>query len=287
MVASVSAPAPSEAIDRHADTLRRDGFVMLKDVLSLERVAQLNAVCDRLISARPGEEAYNFPEVAEYEPLVADMIEEPLALGVVVNVLGYNLGLNNSLINIRPPVAPDNVPKPGEIRKMGVGRMVNLGWHRDGPSPQFPRIQTFSCKVCYVLSDMSRPGRGNTKVIPGSHLRADLQPDGDPERNPPGAIEVLGAPGDAFIFDMNTWHGAATNTSDVERRLLFISYSYLWTAAQDAINPTEAVMRGASPLRRQLFGALYSRPVDRWIPTEDMLPLKAFWRGGELTRNYA
>ena len=98
---------------------------------------------------------------------------------------------------------------------------------------------------------------------------------------------MLGAPGDAFIFDMNTWHGAATNTSAIERRLLFLSYSYIWTVAQDPIRPTEAVMAGASPLRRQLFRALFPRPVDTWIPTDDMLPLKAYWRGGEISRIYA
>ena len=194
----MDAPVGSEAwgsdVERHAERLRQDGFVVLKHVLAPEAVADLNALADRLIAARPGEEAYNFNYVAESEPLVAEVAETPLPLAIIVNRLGYNLGLNSSLLSIRPPVAADNLPRPGEVRKMGVGRMVNLGWHRDGPSPQFPRITTFSCKVGFILSDMSRPGRGNTKLIPGSHLRCDLHPDGDPERDRRAPSRCWGPP---------------------------------------------------------------------------------------------
>jgi len=277
----------SAQVATYVDTLRRDGLLMLPGLLSPARVAELNALTDRLIARRSGEEAYNFSGLASSEPLVADMVEEELPLRIAVNALGYNIALNNSLINVRPPVLPESAPKPGEVRKVGVGRMVNLGWHRDGPSPQFPRIHTFSYKVGYILSDMSEAGRGNTKVVPGSHANPSFRAPGDPAFNPAGAIEVQGKPGDAFIFDMNTWHAAATNTSQVERRLMFISYSYLWTVAHDVIRPTEAVMHQASDIRKQLFRALYPRPVDTWIPTEDMLPLKQLWDGGELTRNYA
>jgi len=277
----------SSQVASEVQALRRDGFLMLRGLLSPARVADLNALTDRLVAKRPGEEAYNFPELAACEPLVADLVEEPLPLRIIVNALGYNIGLNNSLISVRSPVPAEAVPKPGEVRKVGVGRLVNLGWHRDGPTPQFPRVATFSYKVGYLLSDLSEPGRGNTKVVPGSHVKADLRPPPDPALDPSGAIEVLGHPGDAFIFDMNTWHGHATNTSNVERRMAFISYSYLWTVAQDVIKPTGAVMREASQIRKQLFRKLYPRPVDTWIPTEEMLPLMEYWNGGQLTRNYA
>ncbi len=66
-------------------------------------------------------------------------------------------------------------------------------------TPQ-PRL---SVKLAYWLSDVSEPGRGNLKVVPGSHLVTWI--DGPPRRgiewpDPEGAVEVTAEPGDAVFL---------------------------------------------------------------------------------------
>src|SRR5207249_1451012 len=108
-------------------------------------------------------------------------------------------------------------------------------WHQDGgrqnlETETFPR-PLLSVKVAYVLSDLSEPGRGATRIIPGSHRRNHLARPEHPElgfEDPAGAVEVTAAPGDAFIFDRRLWHAPSTNLSLVTRKMLFVGYTYRW-----------------------------------------------------------
>jgi len=268
--------------------LERDGYVMLRSVLSPDRVARLNAAVDSILAREPAAEAYNVRCAVERDPLIAELIEEAGPLDLIVNHLGYNLQLHSSQLSIRRPLAPEDAPAAGERRRLGVGRMVSLDWHRDGPAPQFPRVEAYSAKVCFILSDMGQAGRGNTKVIPGSHLRPGFHPGhGDPRHDPPGAVEILGAPGDAFVFTQNLWHAAAPNLSAVERRLVFIGYSAFWARPLDVLTDPSALLAGASDVRHQLIGEIGTAPAHRIVPTDDMMPLKRYWRGASPVWTYA
>jgi ectoine hydroxylase len=95
-----------------------------------------------------------------------------------------------------------------------LGQMpFRFEWHQDG-GRQNREIETtprprLSVKLAYWLSDVSQPGRGNLKVVPGSHVVNWI--DGPPRRDvewpdPDGAIEVIAEPGDATFFDRRIWH---------------------------------------------------------------------------------
>jgi len=265
-----------------------EGYLLLRNVLSRDRVDALNAAIDGIIAQEPEAIAYNIFRAVERHGLIADLMEDPLALALIVNHLGYNLQLHSSVLSVRRPVREEvGFNFEGKGRTSG-GNHVSLNWHRDGPAPQFPRVDTFSAKVCFILSDLSQPGRGNTRLAPGSHRRPEFRPDlGDPNSEVEGAIEVCGLPGDAFLFTQNIWHAAAPNQSSFERRLIFMGYSAFWARPVDRDGPLSSLLPGASPVRRQLVGDIGQAPVSRYVPSEDLMPLSRFWRGASPVQSYA
>ena len=114
-------------------------------------------------------------------------------------------------------------------------------------------------KLAFWLSDASQPGRGNFKVVPGSHTRNWI--DGPPRRDvpwpdPDGAVEVCVRPGDAVFFDRRLWHARSDNYSEVTRKAMFFGYTPRWVTIRDELWPLHASPGFAdlSPVRRQLLG---------------------------------
>jgi ectoine hydroxylase len=114
-------------------------------------------------------------------------------------------------------------------------------------------------KLAYWLSDVSEPGRGNLKVVPGSHMVTWI--DGPPRRDiqwpdPAGAIEVTAEPGDAVFFDRRIWHTRSRNYSEHTRKAVFSGYTYRWTAIRDDITPMRASdwFGRLTPVQQQLPG---------------------------------
>jgi ectoine hydroxylase-related dioxygenase (phytanoyl-CoA dioxygenase family) len=136
-------------------------------------------------------------------------------------------------------------------------------WHQDG-GRQNREIETtprprLSVKLAYWLSDVTQPGRGNLKVVPGSHTVNWI--DGPPRRDlewpdPEGAIEVTAEPGDAVFFDRRIWHARSRNYSEHTRKAVFFGYTYRWTVIRDDV----ASMRTSdwfgrlTPVQQQLLG---------------------------------
>ncbi len=125
-------------------------------------------------------------------------------------------------------------------------------------NPEIPRPM-LSLKSGYVLSDLSRTGRGATLVIPGSHLKNTLPRPEDPSKGfeqPEGAVEIIANPGDAFIFDRRLWHSRSQNTSSVTRKMLFVGYTYWWIRSLDdpSIDTGSQWYRSLTPVQRQLIG---------------------------------
>ena len=91
-------------------------------------------------------------------------------------------------------------------------------------------------KYAFWLSDVSETGRGNFKVVPGSHRTNWIS--GPPRRDvewpdPDGAIEVTANAGDAVLFDRRLWHARSDNYSAITRKAMFVGYTYRWVAMRD------------------------------------------------------
>jgi hypothetical protein len=278
--------AMQPSIEQTKRTFERDGFVMLRDVLSGEDIDGLNADIDSLLEEKGYPDALSSFGAALAYPNVLKLAEHERVLPVVVNLLGYNLQLHLSSLNVKRPLAQAAGTRFQGGKIQAGKNSGSIDWHRDGPSPQFPYVQDFSVKVCFILSDLSEPDRGNTKVFPGSHRDPAFRPPvGDASQPLPREVQICGAPGDVLIFTQNLWHSATFNLSPIERRLAFIGYSACWMRPVDYQSVPEALLEGASPNLRQLLGYVGPTSYHHYMPDE--LPLKAFWQGADPVSCYA
>ncbi|WP_284639771.1 phytanoyl-CoA dioxygenase family protein [Paenibacillus silviterrae] len=265
-------PQTSLNIPELTKQFQQDGYLILRGVLSQEKVQRLNNAIDELIAQEPESLAYNIYNSVERHEEIASLIDEPTLLPLMVQLLGYNIQLHISHLTIRKPNPNDE--------KTATQSFIN--WHQDGPHPQFPKqngiTSTYYIKTCYILSDMSQPNRGNTKIIPGSHNKLFQPETQDVRGTVEGEVQVCGEPGDVFIFPQNLWHAGAPNHSDYTRRQLFLGYSPIWMRPIDYRTASEKLLQNASPYRKQLLGVIDENPFKYYVPSETMVPLKELYR---------
>ena len=195
----------------------RDSYLIIPGALGPDEAAAAREAIDRVYAAMatagslgPDGSMHLLSAVANC-PDVAGLIDHPATFGYVWPVLGWNIHVYHSHLDVHPPV---RVPLP-----------FRFDWHQDG-GRQNRELETtprprLSVKLGYWLSDVSAPGRGNLKVVPGSHLTNRI--DGPPRRDidwpdPQGAIEVTASPGDAVFFDRRIWHTRSRNHSRTPAR---------------------------------------------------------------------
>jgi ectoine hydroxylase len=184
-----------------------------------------------------------------YCPELSFLLDHPRTFGLVWSVLGWNVHIYHSHVDVHPPRTQTSDP--------------HWGWHQDG-GRQNREVEThprprLSVKLAYWLSDVSQTGRGNLMVVPGSHKQDWL--DGPPRRSlawpaPPGAIEITANPGDALFFDRRLWHMRSENYSDITRVATFFGYTFRWIVGRDEVAalPEQAWWEHLTPVRRQLLG---------------------------------
>lgn len=254
------------------DRFDRDGFLVLPDALGPGEVRRLARLTERARrSARPASDGsvHALGFIAS-EPAFAALTDHPSVLGLVCSTLGWNVHVYHCHLDVHPPARPEGA--------------APWRWHQDG-GRQNLEIETdprprLSVKVAWFLSDVSRPGRGNLQVIPGSHRRNRLARPDDPATGfppPEGAVDILATAGSAVLFDRRLWHARTDNRSRRTRRAVFLAYTYRWIRARDRYPESAAWFAALSPVRRQLLGAAASED-GHWVPTEADVPLRAWMR---------
>ncbi|GLX70192.1 phytanoyl-CoA dioxygenase family protein [Paenibacillus glycanilyticus] len=251
------------------EQFHEQGYLIIPGILSQDEVNRLNAAIDDIVLTEPEALSHNIYNSVERHAEIAELIDQPAILPLIVNLLGYNIQLHISHLTIRQP-------NPNELE---TATSSFIDWHQDGPHPKFPVINdltaTYYIKVCYILSDMSEPNRGNTKVIPGSHKLPYNPNNKDVRQQLDGEVQVCGKPGDVFVFAQNLWHAGSPNRSAFTRRQLFLGYSPLWVRPIDYHSASEELLQGAGPLRRQLLGQISDNKFKYYVPEESMVPLKS------------
>src|SRR5882762_1629991 len=171
--------------DQRAD-FERDGYLLGRKALSAD---ETNAARDAIMARHQAAEktgqldrhdALHQLSAVSSCPEIAFLLDHPATFPLVWSVLGWNLHVYHSHVDVHPPHRSPSEP--------------HWGWHQDGgrqnreveTSPR-PRL---SVKLGYWLSDVSEPGRGNLMLVPGSHTTNWLP--GPPRRDavwapPPGA----------------------------------------------------------------------------------------------------
>jgi ectoine hydroxylase-related dioxygenase (phytanoyl-CoA dioxygenase family) len=249
----------------------RDGFLVVPDALSGIEVAELVDAVDGVWSRRRGAES---PESDPNEPLhllaflgedarFLALLDHPMTLPIVTDALGWNIFCYHCHLDVTPPV---HGPRPAKWEWHQDGTRIN----RELEAPR-PRL---SVKVAYFLSDVSEPGRGNLRVLPGSHRHDTLDRPLNGGLEPSGAVPICVPPGAAVIFDRRLWHSRSDNRSNLTRKALFLAYAYRWIRPRDDLRIPPELMRSLSPIRRQLLGA-GTGAIGHWLPADDDVPLRA------------
>ena len=242
--------------------LERDGFVVVEDALTREQVAELDAAVDRVWrELRPaGGELHDLGFVGR-DPAFVDLVDHTPTLGIVCDVLGWNIFVYHCHLDVHPPVRQTS---------------PRWQWHQDGgrqnadlTAPR-PRL---SVKVAYFLTDVESAAHGPLWVIPGSHTRDSL-PRSDDGSRPADATPLLVGAGSAVVFDRRLWHARGENASARTRKALFYAYTYRWIRARDdLVGVDAAVLARLDPVRRQLLGGGGST-FGYWFPEEEDAPLR-------------
>jgi ectoine hydroxylase len=258
--AVISPPEPGAAVwtpltDRERADFERDGFVIIRGALTgteintgRAAITQAYGVARSAGRLSPTHAMHELSAVSR-APQTAFLLDHPATLRFVWSLLGWNVHVHHSHLDIHPPLA--------------AAQPAWWHWHQDGgrqnreleSSPR-PRM---SVKVAYWFSDASQPGRGNLTVVPGSH-RTDWLP-GPPRRDmewpaPEQAVPVCVEPGDAMVFDRRLWHARSDNLSPVTRIAAFFGYTYRWITIRDEVTdlPQRPWWSALSPVQRQLLG---------------------------------
>jgi ectoine hydroxylase len=243
------------------EQFERDGYLVIPGALSPAEVEFYTAALDRVYDneqraerVAPGSAMHVLSAVPNCFESV-DLTDHPNTFPLVWSILGWNVHIYHSHLDVHPPI---RAPKP-----------YRFEWHQDGgrqnreiESDPRPRL---SVKLAFWLSDVSVEGRGNFKVVPGSHLSNWIA--GPPRRDvewpePEGAVEVCANPGDAVFFDRRLWHTRTDNYSDITRKAMFFAYTMRWIAIRDELAELHADPRFAefTPIQRQLLGAQLHQP---------------------------
>lgn len=255
-------------------TFEETGLLMVENALPLSLVAALtarvDAVHERQIQAgHDPKKALFYPNFIPEDDLFLDLVDWPRVFPKVWGILGWNIYLYHCHLIL---TGPSGERQPEAVK--------TFGWHQDSGrvnvEMEFHPRPRLSLKVAYFLSDTSEAGRGNFWVIPGSHLRDDLERPADGFGQPEGAVPVLAKPGTAVFFDRRLWHTASPNWSDVTRKILFYGYGYRWIRTKDDMTVRDLWPR-CSPIRRQILGDGVNAN-GHFTPTDDDVPLRVWLR---------
>jgi phytanoyl-CoA hydroxylase len=212
---------------------RRDGFVVVPDVLSPAEIAELRAVTDEFVRASAkvaaNDEIYDLEDShSATEPRVR-RIKAPHAHHEAYKRASRHPGIVVLLEQLWGSVRYDT----GKLNLKSAGYGAPIEWHQDWAF--YPHTNDDLAAVGIMLDDFTMEN-GPMMVIPGSHKGPVFDhhgPDGrfcgamDP--NDSGvdyakAVPCLGKAGSITIHHVRMVHGSATNFSGQERRFLLFQY---------------------------------------------------------------
>ena len=262
------------------EAFNSDGYLIVKNAINEVTLDRLLNVVDRIDArertAENSDKLLSVSNIIHEDDAFVDLIDCPTIFPKVWGILGWNIYSYHSHLDVTPPANPDTMT-------------WQVAWHQDSMrvndeiecSPR-PRL---SLKVGFYLSDVSHPDRGNTLVVPGSHLHDEIELPQDGVSNPDGAIPICLEPGSAVLLDRRVWHSRSANLSDVTRKVIWYGYSYRWMRPKDEMTVAH-LYPNLDPIRRQILGDGMSAngvydPQDGDVPLRDWLsehcPADADW----------
>jgi hypothetical protein len=234
--AVLSSSGPHVSADQLA-AFRRDGFLLVKGLSSVEEIASLRAPYDRMFSERRGwdagdlfdmvgldgpEQGLALPQLvwpSRYEPLLQQTMLASNARSIAEQILGPKLENDLEHAISKPPFSGAATP-----------------WHQDDAFHRKGSGVPESISIWMPLQDVTVES-GCMQYIRGSNL-GPLYPHRSPHNDPRiHGLETISVPdltncvaipmraGDAVIHLSRTLHSAGVNTTDQPRRAYVLGFS--------------------------------------------------------------
>ncbi|MFP2894966.1 phytanoyl-CoA dioxygenase family protein [Corallococcus sp. 4LFB] len=250
----------------------REGYLVVPDALSPAQVSGLTEAIERCRQREesPPEAFYNRLDILGQDDAFLELVDNPAVLGRISGLLGWNIWVNHTHYNVRPPDAS--------------AEKYRYDWHVDGgmfsQDLQFQPPMT-AIKVGFYLTDLVEPGRGQTFIYPLSLMEErNWREEFRPFTAPPAEARPLTVKaGSAVLFQQRTLHSQGSpNLSAFTRKAIFVQWAFRWLFPVDEMSVGALDARVQDPVRRQLLGLDRKRPFGRlsakYYPRPEDLPLK-------------
>jgi ectoine hydroxylase-related dioxygenase (phytanoyl-CoA dioxygenase family) len=231
------------------------GYLVLKNVVPLDVVAQVNRVLDHFESCteadlpigvthgklRDEKELY-LANMVEGDPIFHQFIDHPAVIPIISEITLGLYRLNHAYA----------------IYRWGGGytymHMQSTPLH---PKAAYHCLngEMFSLTSKAVFPMMNHNAEdGCFAVIPGSHKANFVRPFGNHPDENPGLTPLDAQPGDCIIFTEALTHGSMVNTSGKTRRTLYFCYSvgYMPDWSKFGLQFTEEFLETLSPAQREI-----------------------------------
>jgi Phytanoyl-CoA dioxygenase (PhyH) len=237
---SESAGASVDAAVAEADLakLRRDGYVILPDLLSPSELDEIRAAVEPLLhktgrNAFEGRTTQRVYSVLNKTRSCDRIADHPRVLALLDRLLMPNYLLSMlQVINILP----------GEKAQM---------LHFDDAFYPLPRPRAaLSAATIWAIDDFTDTN-GATDIVPGSHEWGDVPDAPEDQREP-----VVMSAGSCVFFVGTLWHGGGANRSKNPRLAVTAQYCEPWLRTQEAftLSITRDTVRAVSEDIRRMLG---------------------------------
>ncbi|MEO6906913.1 MAG: phytanoyl-CoA dioxygenase family protein [Abditibacteriaceae bacterium] len=253
-----------------------NGYLLLKNTIDANHVAQLNSIIDNITSLQPplstgewygcvhahsygGKEGLNLQQIYEGGEAFERLIDQPSWIEKVRHFVGGagTFDYKHGSLFIDENFA--NVRGPGEA----IG--LHSGGHSGTKRNQFRfRNGRFHCgqiNILMALTDIG-PGDGATMIIPGSHKANLMHPQLKEKQmksgqlasvdGVEGAIEMHMQKGDAILFTDAINHGSAERVNKGERRIVVYRYGPSWGFFRHPYRPSAKLLERLTPAQREI-----------------------------------
>ena len=204
-------PRPTREVSQAAKDIETFGFCIVPDVLPASRLELARQALYRAADedrARGREQKFQLDyahddtnqrvwNVLSRDPIFADLVEDPLALGLVKSTIGWPALLGNISANITGP---------------GGGEMVLHADQIFVPEPWPANPQ--GVNVAWCVDDFTDEN-GATRVVPGSH-RLNRKP--TPDEAAKDSIALEAPAGSIIVMESRVWHKTGNNRTEAQRR---------------------------------------------------------------------
>lgn len=230
-----------------------NGFLVFPNALTpdeLDAVRADAALAEERWEANPTLPGFRKSTLCEligpinYGPAMRDLLWHPKTFPVVREILGEDVSMIDNSYYITPPRT----------------QHTHADWHHDVQLlGVYHPLSVMMVKVFFLLSDVNADS-GGTAMLPGSHrLPMDFQfPRVNDPKDMPGAVQMSGKAGTAYLFNGRVYHAAVNNNSDNPRKVLIYNYGHHWMKIWPGYEPSLALLEWArdqgDPVKMQLLG---------------------------------